>query len=736
MLSPCVAPAADDAVRQSVPPVLDRSAGVQYDLAGPVARHATAVQDNWLRHAPRNNPAMLEMFADRDKQPYRNLLPWSGEFAGKYLTGSTQVLRLTRDAAFREQLGKFVGDFVAHQDADGYLGAFPKDFRLAGNAPNAGVTWDAWNHYHAMVGLLLWHADTGDERALTAARRIGDLLCDKFGGPQRTVVSTGSAEMNQAVAHSLVLLYRRTGETRYLEQAYEIVDLEFPMEGAGDYLRAGMAGREFFQTPKPRWESLHPMMAMPELYWVTGREHYRKAYEHLWWSIARLDRHNNGGFSSGEQAQGNPYHRGAIETCCTIAWMAMSVEMLKLTGDSVVADELELSTLNQVVGLHEPHGKWCTYNTPMDGVRTNSTIDIAFQIRPGSEELNCCSVNAARGFGMISDWGLMASPDGSALALNWYGPGSMSAKVGDVPVVLKQTTDYPRGGRVEVTVEPAKPTDFTLRLRIPHWSAKTTVAVNGEPVPGVAAATYLNVRRAWKAGDTVTINFDMSPHVWAGEQESAGRASVYRGPLLLAYEADDKTAARQTNFLHFSWSQHGELHASREKGAALERRFEGDGIKWFGRRFDDAGTARVTIDGKEVAVVDQYGPERGTPFDWEHKGLGAGEHVLRIEITGDKHADSKNTWVNVIGFGPPGATQPDTGIAAPTLDVAKLNLKLAEAPDVTVAIDATDAKGRPVRLVDFGSAGRDRRPYVSWIPAENAKPNPFSRTTPLRSGRP
>ena len=46
----------------------------------------------------------------------------------------------------------------------------------------------------------------------------------------------------------------------------------------------------------------------------------RKAFENLWWSICKLDRHNNGGFSSGEQAQGNPYHPGAIETCCTVAW--------------------------------------------------------------------------------------------------------------------------------------------------------------------------------------------------------------------------------------------------------------------------------------------------------------------------------------------------------------------------------------------------------------------------------
>ena len=99
---------------------------------------------------------MLDMFADRDKKPPRSLLPWSGEFAGKYLTGAVQVLRLTGDKELKESLSRFVAKLVKLQDSDGYLGPFPKDSRLTGKAPNAGGdTWDAWGHYHAMLGLLL-----------------------------------------------------------------------------------------------------------------------------------------------------------------------------------------------------------------------------------------------------------------------------------------------------------------------------------------------------------------------------------------------------------------------------------------------------------------------------------------------------------------------------------------------------------------------------------------------------
>ena len=523
-------------------PFLHRFTGAHVVFQGYLADYLHGVSEQWLKVAPAANPAMLDMFADRNRHPLRDLVPWAGEFAGKYLTAATQVLRLSYDEALRARLAEFVNQLTALQAEDGYLGPWPHGYELSGRAPQLQhPTWDAWGHYHIMLGLLLWHEETGDEKALDGARRIGDLFCARFLGAARPrLVDTGATEMNLAPVHALALLHKVTGARRYLDLALQLVG-EFAAEDeagqplAGDYLRAALAGREFFETPKPRWESLHPILGLVELYYLTGEERYRQAFEHWWWSIVKLDRHNNGGFSSGEQAQGNPYHRGAIETCCTIAWIALSVEMLRLTGDPVVADELELSTINSVVGLHSATGRWATYNTPMDGVRKASAHDIVFQARAGSPELNCCSVNAARGFGMISDWALMHDDEG--LVLNWYGPGRMSATLpSGAAVQLVQMTDYPRTGVVRLHVEIAEPEALTLKLRIPFWSTETRVRVNGEPVSGVAPGAYLRLRREWAATDLIEIDLDFAPHFWVGEEEYAGLTSVYRGPVLLTYD--------------------------------------------------------------------------------------------------------------------------------------------------------------------------------------------------------
>lgn len=531
--------------------VLARAGGSEYRIDGPVGAYIENLIAQWLLRAPDANPAMLEMMRDRDHAPLREMVPWAGEFAGKYLTGAVEVMRLSGDDRLRWYLDIFVRRLLSLQADDGYLGPWPKAHRLTNRRPVPRIrderreatdwSWDTWGHYHVMMGLMHWHEATGSKAAMDAAARIADLLCSKYLGRRKVrLVDTGSPEMNLAPTHGLARLYRKKNTDSYIRLARQVID-EFQEKSpmgliAGNYLRGPLEGKEFHDLPLPRWESLHPIMGMIETWRVTGEADLRTAFERIWWSIVRHDRHNNGGFTSGERATGNPYDRDAIETCCTIAWSAMSVEMLKLTGNSIVADELELTFLNSVLGMHGPLGRCCTYNTPMDGVRRSSAHDIVFQSREGSPELNCCSVNSARGFGLISEWGLMSSGAGD-LTLNWYGPGEVRAEARKgLHVSLTQVTSYPAGKGVRITVRPQRVARLNLRLRIPRWSRRTRVEVNDENVDDVQPGQYLSLERTWRKGDTIHINFDFAPHYWVGENQCRGRLSVYRGPLLLAFD--------------------------------------------------------------------------------------------------------------------------------------------------------------------------------------------------------
>ena len=502
-------------------------------LQGPMEQRIQNNVTDWIIRAPKANPALLAVFDLRDRQPQSNryYVPWVGEFIGKFLTNSIMFLRMSDNPELEKTVRILIEELIARQDKDGYLGPFPTQDRLL-------TAWDLWGHYHAMTALLMWYERTGNQAVFDCTCRAADFICDTFLETGKRMKDVGSHEMNLSIITSLCQVYRLTGTQRYLDMVREI---EKDWEDTGDYFRAGLGGREFYRTPRPRWESIHCILGLIELYRITGDRQYRDAFMNLWSSARKLEMHNNGSFSSNEQTVGNPYDPGAIETCCTIAWMAMTVDALRLTGDPECADALEIATFNAAASLQHPSGSWSTYDTPMDGRRESSFHSIVFQSRPGQPELNCCSVNAPRGLGMISEWGVMKGTGKNGnpeVVVHYYGPGDTTLQFPDGnPITLTQTTDYPRDGKIVMTVHSKAPKDFTLTFRIPAWADEATIREPGQSRPvQVPAGKYFAVTRTWKSGDAVELNFPMPLRYESGDLAASGKVSLFRGPLLLAYD--------------------------------------------------------------------------------------------------------------------------------------------------------------------------------------------------------
>ncbi len=504
---------------------LDYAPGTEFSFEGPVGKRLQANMEQWQLVAPYANPGMLAMMRLRDRLPEPELVWWAGEFVGKFLLSCIENWQLTREPRLRGLIVTLVDRLEALQAEDGYLGPFPKDRRLLG-------AWDLWGHYHIMMGLLTWFDLVGDERCLAISRRIADLVCATYLEQEKSLLEAGFPEMNLAIIHSLGWLYRLTGEDRYL---WQLKAIERDFEKAGDYVLAGAAGVPFYMTPSPRWESLHDMMGLLELWRISGDETYSRALSNHWQSIWATDVHNTGAFTTHEQAIGNPFSPGAIETCCVIAWCNYTLEQLRLTGDCLAADAFELAFWNSLLGAQHPSGRWWTYDTPMDGKKLASAHSIVFQSRAGTPELNCCSVNSSRGLGMLAKWAVMTDEEG--LVLNYWGPVTISTLLPTGErISLTQVTEYPVGEVVRLTVTPDEPLHFRLKLRIPGWSKGTSVRVNGERVAHVAPGEYLSIARVWQPGDLIEVDFDFSPRLLVGDGECRGKVSVYRGPLLLAYD--------------------------------------------------------------------------------------------------------------------------------------------------------------------------------------------------------
>ena len=520
--------------QDKAPQELSSCPELRAEYGGYIGDRIDKVVQNWETRALKTNPAALSVFQLRGREPLasRYYVPWVGEFIGKYLENAILLEQASKSPELSATVDAAIRALMACQDREGYLGPYSRDERLV-------VNWDLWGAYHSMTALMLYHERTGNADALEVARRAALLFerifyRDDEGAAGKGVKDVGSDEVNFSIMTALCQLYRVTGEERFLTDAKKVLK---DLEERGDFYREGLAGTEFYRTPQPRWESLHTILGLSEFYRITGDETYRRAFLNLWESVRNRDVHNNGSFSCGEQATGTPFRRGAIETCCTVAWIATTVEALRMTGDARCADELEKSLYNAVCAYTHPSGGWCAYDVPMDGRREAATQTIVFQARPGQPELNCCSVNSPRGFAELVEWGVMRGRDGSA-TVNYYGAGTTVFDLGGRKVALVQRTNYPVDGRVELSLSgvDGADVDATLKLRVPGWTGGATLRTPENPEGTPVAPGYVEVARTWKKDEFVALEFPMKLRYVSGDGDFANKISVFYGPLLLAYD--------------------------------------------------------------------------------------------------------------------------------------------------------------------------------------------------------
>jgi DUF1680 family protein len=107
---------------------------------------------------------------------------------------------------------------------------------------------------------------------------------------------------------------------------------------------------------------------------------------------------------------------------------------------------------------------------------------------------------------------------------------------------IKQTTDYPRDGKVAITL--ASDLKKEIRLRLPEWCKKWNISVNDKPVTPFSEKGYIVLNNQWKSGDHIVLDLDMPVEVVAADprvKENIGKRAVQRGPLVYcAEEIDNK----------------------------------------------------------------------------------------------------------------------------------------------------------------------------------------------------
>jgi len=464
-----------------------------------------------------------------------------GEFWGKWYTSAMLGYGYTQLPEHRKIIDAAVDGLMATQGEDGYLGTSQAE---AGK--RAEGCWDIWGRKYAMLGLIANYDQTADLRVLAAAVRAADSLIADVGPESgRNIAATGwvgwKGLASCSVLEPIVLIYQRTGEKRFLDFAEYIVkswDTPNRLSPSGLRLMQGVLGGtpmwKLGGAPKA-YEMMSCFEGLCELYRATGNEYYLAVCKQLAENIIRDEITVIGSGSLAEiwcstkKRQTEPmYH--AMETCVTATWLKYLYQLLRLTGDSKYADEMEITLYNALIASMMPKGEWWSYFTPLMGVRTPSHLQFADLCS------SCCSANGPRALMLTPYWAVMSAHDGIAFNLYALESGKVQSPSGQ-SIDFECITEYPRDGKIKIILRQDKPEKYLLKLRIPEWSKNNVIRLNEKNYDGyVISGTYANIQKEWKSGDIIDLELDMRTRVEYAPSGTGDQALI-RGPIVLAFDS-------------------------------------------------------------------------------------------------------------------------------------------------------------------------------------------------------
>ena len=159
-------------------------------------------------------------------------------------------------------------------------------------------------------------------------------------------------------------------------------------------------------------------------------------------------------------------------------------------------------------------------------------------------DTTCCPPNLERTFASIPGYLYSTSPSG--VYVNLYHTSTLDWHLEDgTGLQVVQQTKYPWDGDITLKVSPAKAATFTLYLRIPGWSSKATVTVDGKPAAGKPKpGEYFAIHREWQGEEHRSLAVGHGPAPGGGQSpacaEDYGRVAVQRGPLVYCLEQVDQ----------------------------------------------------------------------------------------------------------------------------------------------------------------------------------------------------
>ena len=612
---------------------------------------------------------------------------------GQIVSGLARLHAATGDAACRDKANRLVAEWAKCIGPDGYFYASRKP-----NAPHYIFDKMLW-------GLLDSYLYCGNRDALGPLSRITDWAIKNLERSRR--INDTSTEW-YTLSENLYRAYLATGDAKYRDFA-QVWEYHAYWDKYAD--RTDIFGP---RPDGSRTEVYHAYSHVNTLggagaaFLVTGKKRYLDTLISAADYLQSQQCYATGGFGPDEQLlPRDKFIEKLAEThntfetqCGSWAVFKLAKYLMSYTGDARYGDWVERLVYNGV-GASIPmtsdgHVFYYSDYCLSGGARRNTDFG-----------WSCCTGTRPQAVADYVD--LIYFHDEQNLQVNLFTPSQVRWVRPGGTVTLNQTTKFPEDNFAIFKLTIEKPAEFGIKFRRPAWlDGALSATLNDQAVNLVSDEKHwATLRRTWRTGDEVKLVLPMKLRLSSLDPPRATPAAVCLGPIVMAFQASnaralqdiDVTALKnllvqeEGNPLHFSlvsnksircqpfasfgqaeryfvyldpkmgrrisyhdvnftgkWNDAGVFRLSNEIGATARCEFYGTGVRWLGRRFNDAGKAEIRIDGQVIASADQYGPGRDLPFDWSHSGLARGSHTIELRLLPDKPEGSTDRFLNVIGF--------------------------------------------------------------------------------------
>ncbi|MBD3413656.1 MAG: glycoside hydrolase family 127 protein [Candidatus Aminicenantes bacterium] len=497
----------------------------------------------------------------------------------KIMEGAAYSLTLRQDAELEQYMDKLIEKIAAAQEQDGYLYTArtidpEKPPPGAGKErwSNLGSSHELYNVGHMYEAAVAYYQATGKRKFLETALKNANFIAEIF-GPDKRQGFPG----HQEIEIGLVKLFRVTGEEKFLQLAKFFLDQrgriehtkKFPEDSPFSiynkdwYLQAHKPVIEQQEAVGHVVRGMYMFSGMADVAALTGDEDFIQAIDRIWDNVVSKKIYITGGVGASRRGEsfGENYvlpNRTAYnETCAAIGNIFWNHRLFLLHGQAKYMDVLERTLYNGFLSGISLSGDRFFYPNPLES-------DGEYKFNQGEAtrkpwfDCACCPGNISRFLPSFPGYVYAQTQD--SIFVNLYvGNKVVLERDKKNKVRITQETHYPWEGYIKITLEPEKPDEFAMHLRIPGWARNEAVPgslysfvqiteevpvlkVNGEQVELDGDAGYARISKTWEKGDVIELELPMPVRQIAAHEKveaDRGKVAFQRGPLLFCFEGVD-----------------------------------------------------------------------------------------------------------------------------------------------------------------------------------------------------